>query len=172
MKQRNHFHFNAFNGRFDGGLIQLLKNLLRNKHQIHLHAGFIFGVKLQKCRRVVFNGHSKAIQQFAPSRAFSAGDNQIKIVGRSRVSMRVNGKASDDKKQDAGFAGFSRNPFNRTLAHISQRFLVDVRMGGGDETLEERMRLVRLAQKFRVELAGNEERMVRQFDDFHQLAVR
>ena len=47
-----------------------------------------------------------------------------------------------------------------------------MRVGGGNEALEERVRLVRFAQKFGVKLAGNEERMVRQFDDFHQLAVR
>src|SRR5450759_5249327 len=33
------------------------------------------------------------------------------------------------------------------------------------------MRLVRLAEKFRMELAGDKERMVRQFDDFHEFAV-
>ena len=52
------------------------------------------------------------------------------------------------------------------------RLLVDVLMRGGDEAFEQRMRLVRLAQEFRMELAGQEERMARQFDDFHQLAVR
>src|SRR5579859_1652658 len=58
------------------------------------------------------------------------------------------------------------------LAMESQRFLVDVRVGGGDEAFEQRMRLVRFAQKFRVELSGDEEWMVRQFDDFHELTVR
>ena len=38
--------------------------------------------------------------------------------------------------------------------------MVDVLVGGGDEALEQRMRLVRLAQKFRMELAGHEKRMV------------
>ena len=47
-----------------------------------------------------------------------------------------------------------------------------LRVRGGDETLEQRMRLVRLAQEFRMELAGDEKRMVLQLDDFHQLAVR
>ena len=46
-----------------------------------------------------------------------------------------------------------------------------VRVRGGDEALEQRMRLVRLALEFGMKLAGDEERMVRQFDDFHQLAV-
>ena len=41
-----------------------------------------------------------------------------------------------------------------------------------DEALEQRMRLVRLALELGMELAGDEERVVRQFDDLHQLAVR
>src|SRR5450432_4211834 len=49
---------------------------------------------------------------------------------------------------------------------------MDVLVRGGDEALEQRVRLVWLAQKFRMELARNEERMIRQFDDFHKLAVR
>ena len=45
-------------------------------------------------------------------------------------------------------------------------------MRGGNETFEQRVRHMRLAQKFRVELAGNEKRVVRDLNDFHQLAVR
>ena len=41
-----------------------------------------------------------------------------------------------------------------------------------DETFEQRMRLVRLAQEFRMELARDEKRMVLQLDHFHQFAVR
>jgi hypothetical protein len=47
-----------------------------------------------------------------------------------------------------------------------------MRVGGGDEPFEERMRLVRFTVEFRVKLAGDEERMVGQFDDFHQFTVR
>ena len=53
----------------------------------------------------------------------------------------------------------------------SQRLLVDVLVRGGDKTFEQRMRLVRLAQKLRVKLARNEKRMVLEFNDFDQLAV-
>src|ERR1039458_9158558 len=53
----------------------------------------------------------------------------------------------------------------------SQQPVVNVRVRGGYETLEQRMRLVRLAQKLRVKLARNEKRMVLEFDDFHELAV-
>ena len=42
---------------------------------------------------------------------------------------------------------------------------------GGDEAFEQRMRLVRLAHEFRVELARHKKGMVFQLDDFHQLAV-
>ena len=40
-----------------------------------------------------------------------------------------------------------------------------------DEALEQRMRLVRLAHEFRMELARNVKGMIFQFDDFHELAV-
>ena len=43
---------------------------------------------------------------------------------------------------------------------------------GGDEAFEKRMRLVRLAQKFGVELAGDEKWMILEFDHLHELAVR
>ena len=45
-------------------------------------------------------------------------------------------------------------------------------MRGGDEALEQRVRLVRLAQKFRMKLARDEKRMVLEFNDLDQLAVR
>ena len=41
-----------------------------------------------------------------------------------------------------------------------------------DECPEQGVRLVRLAVEFGMELAGDVERVVRQFDDFHELAVR
>ena len=40
-----------------------------------------------------------------------------------------------------------------------------------DETLEQRMRLVRLALEFRMELARDKKRMVFQFDDLDEFAV-
>ncbi len=57
-------------------------------------------------------------------------------------------------------------------AKFLQRLVMDVLMCGGDEAFEQRMRLMRLAQKFRVELARDKERMVFEFDHFHELAVR
>src|SRR5438477_7563568 len=45
-------------------------------------------------------------------------------------------------------------------------------MAGGDEAFEERVGLVWFALKFRVELAGDEEWMILQFDYFDQLAIR
>ena len=57
------------------------------------------------------------------------------------------------------------------LGMKSQRLVMDLLVRGGDEAFEERVRLVRFAQKFRVELAGNEKRVVLQLDDFHELAV-
>ena len=48
---------------------------------------------------------------------------------------------------------------------------MDVLVRGSDETLEQRMRLVRLAQEFRVELARDEKWMVFQFDDLDEFAV-
>ena len=46
------------------------------------------------------------------------------------------------------------------------------RVGGGDETSEQRVRLVRFAVKLRMKLAGDEEGMFGQFDDLHQFPVR
>ena len=53
----------------------------------------------------------------------------------------------------------------------SQRLVVNVLVRGGDEALEQRMRLVRLAQELRMELARNEERVILQFDDLNKLVV-
>jgi hypothetical protein len=52
-----------------------------------------------------------------------------------------------------------------------QWFLMQPRVRGGDEAFEKRMRLVRLAQKLRVKLAGDEKGMILEFNDFNQLAV-
>ena len=41
-----------------------------------------------------------------------------------------------------------------------------------DEPAEQRMREVRLAQKFGVKLAGDKERMVLELDQLDQLAIR
>ena len=50
--------------------------------------------------------------------------------------------------------------------------MVDVVVGGGDETFKQGVWLVGLALKLGMELARNEERVVFQFDHFDQLAVR
>src|SRR5215469_18758985 len=52
---------------------------------------------------------------------------------------------------------------------IHDRFVVNMLVGGGDEPPEQRMRLVWLAQEFRVKLARDEKRMVFQLYDFHEL---
>jgi len=44
-------------------------------------------------------------------------------------------------------------------------------MRGGDEAFEERVWLVRLAVEFRMELAGDEERMLWQFDDLDEFTI-
>src|SRR5438309_11601512 len=49
----------------------------------------------------------------------------------------------------------------------SQRPVVNMVVAGGDETFEQRVRLVGFALKFRVKLAGDEKRMVLQFDHFY-----
>src|SRR6266511_6339775 len=53
----------------------------------------------------------------------------------------------------------------------SQRSVVDVGVGGADETFEQGMWLVRFAAEFGMKLAGDEKRVIEQFDDFNQLAV-
>src|SRR6185436_17795740 len=50
--------------------------------------------------------------------------------------------------------------------------MVNVVVAGGDETFEQRVRLVWFALEFRVELAGDEKRMIFQLDYFHQLSIR
>jgi len=65
------------------------------------------------------------------------------------------------------FARFPRQWFQI----ISQRLLVDFGVGGGDKTLEQRVRLVRFALEFRVKLARDEEWMAGEFDDLDELAV-
>src|SRR5438309_10209679 len=61
---------------------------------------------------------------------------------------------------------------SNTTSPVSQRPVVNVRVGGADETPEQRMRLVRFAAKFGVKLAGDEERVIRQFNYLDQFAVR
>jgi hypothetical protein len=53
----------------------------------------------------------------------------------------------------------------------SQRLVMDVLVRGGDESLEQRMWLVRFALEFRMKLARHKKRMVFQFDDFNEFAV-
>src|SRR5262249_49445476 len=53
----------------------------------------------------------------------------------------------------------------------SQRLVMNILMRGRDEAFEERMRLVRLAQEFRMKLACEEIGMVVQFDHFHEFAI-
>src|SRR5262245_49505655 len=44
--------------------------------------------------------------------------------------------------------------------------------GRTNEALEERVRLMRFALKLGMKLASNEKRVIRDFDDFNQLAIR
>src|ERR1039458_9003745 len=48
---------------------------------------------------------------------------------------------------------------------------MDALVRGGDETLEQRVRLVRLAQKFGMKLARDEKRMIIQLDHLDQFSV-
>src|ERR1039458_455529 len=48
---------------------------------------------------------------------------------------------------------------------------MNILVSGGDETLEQRMRLVRFAQEFRVKLARQKKRMVFEFDHLDQFSV-
>ena len=57
------------------------------------------------------------------------------------------------------------------MVGLLQRPVVDVIVGGGDETFKQGVRFVRFALKFGVELARNEERVVLQFDHFDKLAT-
>ena len=50
----------------------------------------------------------------------------------------------------------------------SDRPMVNVGVSRRNEAFEQRMRLVRLAQEFRVELAREIKRVARQFDHFHE----
>ncbi len=60
----------------------------------------------------------------------------------------------------------------RSNSHsILQRLFVGLLMRRSDESFEERMWLVGFAQKLRMKLAGNEKRVVLEFDHLHQLAV-
>src|SRR5450759_2293201 len=61
-------------------------------------------------------------------------------------------------------------PNTRMTASL-KRLAMNMLMRRRNETLEQRMRLVRFAQKFRMELARHEERMILEFDDLHQLAI-
>src|SRR5215510_742982 len=54
----------------------------------------------------------------------------------------------------------------------SQRPLVNMRVGGGDEALEQGMGLVRFAAEFRMKLRSDEKGMVRQFNYLDQVSVR
>jgi hypothetical protein len=54
---------------------------------------------------------------------------------------------------------------------LPQRLLVQSRVGGGDETVEQGMRAVRFALEFRMKLAGDEKWVAGQFDDFDQFTV-
>lgn len=61
----------------------------------------------------------------------------------------------------------------RSLRHQHlQWFVMNELVRGGDEPFEQRMRLVRLAQELRMELARQKERVILQFDDFNQLSIR
>src|ERR1051325_3137843 len=53
----------------------------------------------------------------------------------------------------------------------SQRTVMNVRVRSGNEGLQQRMRLVRLAAELGMKLRGDEERVVGQFDHLDQLAV-
>src|ERR1043166_9518870 len=50
--------------------------------------------------------------------------------------------------------------------------MMDMSVRGGDESLEKGMRLVRFALELGMKLAGDEERMILEFDDLDQFSVR
>ena len=49
---------------------------------------------------------------------------------------------------------------------------MQMRVAGRDESFEERMRLARLALKFRMKLARDKKRVIRQLNYFNQFAIR
>ena len=50
--------------------------------------------------------------------------------------------------------------------------MMNMMVRGRDESPEQGVRLMRLASKFRMKLAGHKERMIFQLDHLHQIPVR
>ena len=123
--------------------------------------------------------------QHRAGRAFAVGAGDVDEaefflrIARERGELAACFPARTSRRTVAGRKeiGWRRSKSAFIMLHSAfnlplQRLVVDVLVRGGDEALEQRMRLVRLAQKFRMELAGDEKRMVLQLDDFDQFAVR
>lgn len=62
-------------------------------------------------------------------------------------------------------------PFRKNPAGL-QRLFVNAVMDGRNKALKQGMGLMRLAQEFRMKLAGDEKRMIRQLNYFNQFSVR
>ena len=91
---------------------------------------------------------AKFLQNFNPLFSIFAKNHQIQIKCIARKTMQNHGVSANDKKRQPTSLGESRNVENKT--HISNRFVMHLRMSRGNKSFEQRMRLIGLALKFRV----------------------
>ena len=100
-------------------------------------------------------------------------DCQIKVERKARKSMCDYRVSADHEVRQPARLGSPVD--DREEAHPNrnlQRPMMNERMRRGNEALEKRMRLVRLALKFGMELRGDEEWVRRDFDNLDQFAIR
>ena len=141
-----------------------------HKHQIQRQRLRWRRVELQKGRPGKFDGVFQPFQEFLPYGGLRFSDEKINVASRPHKSVRQNRVAANQQKRQINFCRFARYVGHH--AHdSSQRLLVDLLVRGGDEALEQWMRLVRLALKFRMKLARHEKRMVFQFNHLDELAI-
>jgi len=90
------------------------------------------------------NGEFQTFQKFLPVVGLRFSNDKINVTGRSNKPVSHDGVTADEHERQFLFICLLRNDAEQ--AHgFSQRLVMDMRVRGGDEAFEQRMRLVRLA---------------------------
>ena len=156
---------------FNGGVAHGLEGGLLHQHEVHRPCALCGRIELNEGGGLAVNRVAKFREQTDPKIARSAVYEQIEVSGVAGVAVQIHSQPTDDEEGQPAFPSFVVDLLEQPHRNGLQRPVVNVVVARRDEAAEKRVRAVRLAQKFRVELAGQIVGMLLEFDHFHELAV-
>src|SRR5258706_15339663 len=144
------------------------------QHEVDGPRSLCWRGELNKVLSFSLKGVAHSRKSLNPASAIALSYQQIQVRRISGVAMKNDRETPDNQKIEFPVPRLLFDVLEKAHRTISgsQRPIVNTRVRRRNKSLEQWMRLVRFAVEFGMELARDEKRVLRQFDDFNKLAIR